>query len=201
MASPFTSFSGKVYAITGLAGMGQSIARLLLQHGASVSLADISQQALDTAVTALGGDSNKSRLLAMRVDVGDWAQVEGWISATIDRFGRLDGAANFAGAIGKNHGMKELVEQDEEDWELIMRVNLTGLMYCVKAQLRAMKALKQAETEPLSRSIVNAASIQGVKGFPKHVAYSTSKHGAIGLTRSVALEVAKDDIRVNCVAP
>lgn len=218
MASPYACFAGRVYAITGLAGMGLSIAKLLVQHGASVSLADVSQKCLDDAVSTITSDNDSgsgsdvsSRILTMRVDVGDWTQVETWTARTVEKFGRLDGAANFAGAIGRHHGMTDLVDQDNTDWELIIRVNLTGMMHCVKAQLRVMKELRKTEKEggqeagggstDTSRSIVNAASIQGLKGFPKHVAYSTSKHGTIGLTRGTAMEVADDNIRVNCIAP
>ncbi|KAL1958506.1 hypothetical protein VTO42DRAFT_4370 [Malbranchea cinnamomea] len=201
-SSPFTNFAGRVYAITGVAGMGLSIAKLLVQYGASVSLADISQKTLDDAFAALGGDG--SRVLASRVDVGDAAQVDRWIADTVSKFGRLDGAANFAGVIGKHHGIREFVDQDDAEWDLIMRVNLTGLMYCLRAELRAMKQLMENKKDGdtvVSRSIVNASSIQGTRAFPKHTAYSTSKHAVIGLTRSVAHEVAKDNIRVNCVAP
>lgn len=201
MESTFTNFAGKVYAITGVAGMGLSIAKLLVQYGASVSLADISQKSLDEAFSALGSDS--SRIFATQVDVGDSTQVDKWISDTVAKFGGLDGAANFAGAIGKHHGTREFVDQDDSQWDLIIRVNLTGMMYCLKAELKAMKELmkKDGKEKSVSRSIVNAASIQGIRGFPKHTAYSTSKHGVIGLTRSVAQEIAKDNIRLNCVAP
>lgn len=201
MESPFTNFAGKVYAITGVAGMGLSIAKLLLQYGASVSLADISQKSLDDAFSALGGDA--TRILTTHVDVSDSAQVNKWISDTVAKFGALDGAANFAGAIGKHHGTRDFVDQDDSQWDLIIGVNLTGMMHCLKAELKAMKELmnKSEKAKGVSRSIVNASSIQGTRGFPKHTAYSTSKHGVIGLTRSVAQEVAKDNIRLNCVAP
>ena len=201
MESPFTNFAGKVYAITGVAGMGLSIARLLIQYGASVSLADISQKSLDDAFSALGGHA--SRILTAHVDVSDSAQVNKWISDTVAKFGALDGAANFAGAIGKHHGTRDFVDQDDSQWDLIIGVNLTGMMHCLKAELKAMKELMKNDEKGkgVSRSIVNASSIQGTRGFPKHTAYSTSKHGVIGLTRSVAQEVAKDNIRLNCVAP
>lgn len=201
MDSPFTNFAGKAYAITGVAGMGLGIAKLLVQYGASVSLADISQKSLDDAFSTLGKDA--SRILTTCVDVGDSAQVDKWVADTVAKFGRLDGAANFAGAIGKHHGTREFVDQDDSQWDLIIRVNLTGMMHCLKAEVKAMKELsKEGEKEgSVSKSIVNAASIQGTKGFPKHTAYSTSKHGVIGMTRSVAQEVAKDNIRLNCVAP
>ncbi|PGH31155.1 hypothetical protein GX50_06082 [[Emmonsia] crescens] len=195
------SLNSKVYAITGVSGIGLAVAKQLRKHGALVSLADISQPALDKAFAALG--SSPDHILTTNVDVASSAQVNAWIAATVEKFGRLDGAANMAGVIGKHHGIRDLVDQDDEEWDMILRVNLTGMMYCVRAQLRAMVAAQLegsgASGEGIG-SIVNAASIQGIMGFGKHAAYSTSKHGIVGLTKSVAKEAAPG-IRVNCIAP
>lgn len=180
---------GKVIAITGVSGIGLAIAKQLRAQGALLSLADLSQDALDNARTVL--DATEDQVLATVVDVGESARVNEWIENTVRKFGRLDGAANMAGFIGKHHGVRNLKEQDDEQWGLIMRVNVTGLMYCMRAELNHMGK---------GASIVNAASVQGVRGFPKHAAYSTSKHAVVGLTRSAAREVAPD-IRVNAVAP
>ena len=185
---------GKVFAITGVSGIGLAVATQLANLGASIALADISSDALTTAVKELSAPSD--RVLSTVIDVGDTAQVNAWVDSTVKRFGRLDGAANMAGAIGKHHGVRPLVEQDDEQWDLIFRVNVTGLMHCMRAQLRAMIA---AGTR--AGSIVNAASVQGTQGLPLHAAYSASKHAVIGLTRSAAKEVAKEGIRVNAVAP
>lgn len=199
------SFNSKVYAITGISGIGLAVAKQLRKCGALVSLADISQPALDEAFAALG--SSVDHVLITRVDVSSSAQVNAWIAATVDKFGRLDGAANMAAAIGKHHGIRDLVDQDDDEWDVIMRVNLTGMMYCVRAELRAMMTARQGDAaigagagaEGIG-SIVNAASIQGVMGFGKSATYSASKHGIVGLTKSVAKEVAPG-IRVNCIAP
>lgn len=198
-------FTGKVYTITGVAGIGLAVARQLYARGAKVSLADIDPQALSDAVkhlTASTPSSDPDSIMTTQVDVGSAAQVDAWIAATVERFGRLDGCANMAGVIGRHHGIRKLVEQEDSEWDLIMRVNLTGLMYCMRAQLRKMAELgPPKEGGSSTRSIVNAASIQGLRGFAKHAAYSASKHGVIGLTRSVAKEVAGDGVRVNAVAP
>ena len=183
---------GKVIAVTGLCGIGLAVAKILRQRGALLSLADISEKALESAFDALGGSTDT--VICRTVDVGDRSQVELWIAETVRKFGRLDGAANMAGYIGKHHGIRDLAEQDDGEWDRIMRVNLTGMMYCLRAELGAMKGKKRG-------AIVNAASIQGLQGFPQHAAYSASKHGVVGLTRSVAKEVGKDGIRVNAVAP
>jgi NAD(P)-dependent dehydrogenase (short-subunit alcohol dehydrogenase family) len=83
-------------------------------------------------------------------------------------------------------------ELDDEQWHLIMAVNLTGMMYCLRAQLQNIQD---------SGSIVCVSSIQGMQGFAKHAAYSASKHGVVGLVRSAAKEVGERNIRVNAVTP
>jgi len=80
----------------------------------------------------------------------------------VSRFGRLDGAANCAGVIGKHHGTRKVEELEDDQWDLIMAVNLTGMMYSVRAELRAMKG---------PGSVVCVSSIQGTMGFAKHAAY------------------------------
>ncbi|KAL2014377.1 hypothetical protein VTN00DRAFT_1902 [Thermoascus crustaceus] len=206
-------FTNKVYTITGISGIGLAVARHLYSHGAKLSLADIDPQALSDAVVHITSSSSSTpsnpsssspsdNIMTTQVDVSNVNQVNAWIAATVARFGRLDGCANMAGAIGKHHGIRKLVDQEDSEWDLIMRVNLTGLMYCMRAQLRAILELKKTqEGGSKGGSIVNAASIQGVRGFAMHAAYSASKHGVVGLTRSVAKEVAGDGVRVNAVAP
>lgn len=186
------SVKNKVYTITGLAGIGLSVAKQLHTAGARLSLADINPQTLETALGALQNDT--SNVLSTVVDITSSTSVNEWISKTVTHFGRLDGAANMAGAIGKKHGVGSLVEQEDDEWEMLMRVNLSGSMFCLRAQLRAIQAGGG------KGSIVNAASIQGLRGFPFHAAYSATKHGIVGLTRSVSKEVGPD-IRVNAIAP
>lgn len=180
---------GKVFAVTGDAsGIGLAVAKQLKAEGARVSIADVNQESLSEAEKQLGGPGE--HVLATVVDVRDDAQVRAWIKSIVDRFGKLDGAANIAGVIGKHHGIRELKDQDDDQWKLIMDVNVTGVMHSMRAELLHMT----------KGSIVNASSIQGVRGFAKHAAYSASKHAVVGLTRSVALEVAPN-IRVNAIAP
>lgn len=180
---------GKVFALTGGAsGIGLAVAKQLRAQGARLSMIDINESSLEEAATQLGGVGDN--LMFKVVDVRDNSQVTAWIEATIDKYGRLDGAANMAGVIGKHHGVRDLKNQDDDQWDLIFGVNVTGLMYCMRAELRHMA----------KGSIVNASSIQGVKGFARHAAYSSSKHAVVGLTRSVAKEVAPN-VRVNAIAP
>ncbi|RAK91959.1 oxidoreductase [Aspergillus costaricaensis CBS 115574] len=192
-SSSSSSFKDKVYTITGLSGIGLAVARQLHAQGARLSLADISDSALQHARAQLPNATDEN-VLTRVVDVGSRSSVEEWIDATVRHFGRLDGAANMAGMIGSKHGTGSLLEQDDAEWDMLLRVNLSGVMYCMRAQIRSIQETSK------TGSIVNAASIQGLRGFALHAAYSATKHGVVGLTRSVAKEVGPD-IRVNCVAP
>ncbi|KAJ5520233.1 Glucose/ribitol dehydrogenase [Penicillium fimorum] len=193
------SVKGRVYAVTGLGGIGLAVARQLHSQGALLSLADLSEKVLATAretIEAEFGSSTAETITTTALDISNASAVKDWIDSTVSRFGRLDGAANMAGTIGKNHGTGKLVDQDDAEWDMLMRVNVTGLMYCLRAQLRAITA-----TAPGGKgSIVNASSIQGLRGFALHAGYSTTKHAVTGLTKSVSKEVGPE-IRVNAVAP
>lgn len=182
---------GKVFAITGGAsGIGLGTAKLLSQRGATVCIADIDPAAMETAEEYF--TAQKVPFMISRVDVSKRAEVDGWIELIVKEYGRLDGAANVAGVIGRVHGITAVDEMMDEEWDKIIAVNLTGTMYCMRAQLRAVVD---------GGSIVNVTSIHGLKGFARHSAYDASKHGIIGLTKAAAQEVGDREIRVNAVAP
>ena len=202
------SLTDKIIALTGGAsGIGLATAQLLHSRGATVCVADIDPKALEAAEAHFS--SLNRPYMVSKVDVSKRAEVDKWIDDVVARFGRLDGAANCAGVIGKHHGLRSISELEDDEWDKIMAVNLTGMMYCLRAELRKISD---------HGSIVNVASIQGMMGenlpplesymiltasigFALHGAYSASKHGVIGLTRSAAKEVGAREIRVNAVAP
>ncbi|KIM95074.1 hypothetical protein OIDMADRAFT_21302 [Oidiodendron maius Zn] len=185
------SLTDKIIALTGGAsGIGLATAQLLHSRGATVCVADVDPKALEAAEAHFS--SLNRPYMVSKVDVSKRAEVDKWIDDVVARFGRLDGAANCAGIIGKHHGLRSISELEDEEWDKIMAVNLTGMMYCLRAELRKISD---------HGSIVNVASIQGMMGFALHGAYSASKHGVIGLTRSAAKEVGAREIRVNAVAP
>ncbi|KAK3686731.1 hypothetical protein LTR37_019523 [Vermiconidia calcicola] len=182
------SMEGKVVAITGGAsGIGLAIAKVLTSRGAKVSIADMSEPNLDKAKETIKGE-----VMTCKVDVRNLSEVQDWLKQTVDKFGKLDGAANFAGTIGKNFGKFAVDEEDEENWELIIGVNLTGVMHSMKAELQVMKP---------GSAIVNAASVSGLRGQPHATAYCASKHGVIGLTRVAAIDFGPKGVRINAVAP
>ncbi|OTA07802.1 short chain dehydrogenase/reductase [Trichoderma parareesei] len=183
--------SGKVFAITGGAsGIGLATAQVLSRRGATVCVADVDHEAMKAAEDYFSSFGVPH--MVTKVDVSKRKEVDAWIESIIKEYGRLDGAANVAGVIGKFHGVSPVSELDDDEWDRIIGVNLTGTMYCMRAELRNI----------VDRgSIVNVSSIHGLKGFARHGAYDASKHGIVGLTRAAALENGEREIRVNSVAP
>ncbi|KAK4545661.1 hypothetical protein LTR36_002614 [Oleoguttula mirabilis] len=182
---------GKVIAVSGGAsGIGLAAAQIIHSRGASVAIGDVDQVALDKAASSF--ESAGERLMLTQLDVSKRSSVDSWIDSIVENFGHLDGAANCAGVIGKHHGTRKVEELEDDQWDLILGVNLTGMMYCLRAQLRAMKG---------PGSVVCVSSVQGTLGFAKHAAYAASKHGILGLMKSAAKEVGERNIRVNAVTP
>ena len=128
----------QVFALTGGAsGIGLATAQILHSRGARIAIGDVDQQALNNAASIFKADP--ARLLVTRLDVSDRSAVDSWIASIVSQYGRLDGAANCAGVIGKHHGTRKVEELEDDQWDLIMAVNLTGMMYSMRAELRAMK--------------------------------------------------------------
>ncbi|KAJ4113073.1 Short-chain dehydrogenase/reductase aba4 [Fusarium oxysporum] len=187
------SLSGKVYAVTGGAsGIGLATAKLLSDRGNTVCIADVNTTALNQAEEHFNSRTPKAQFSVTRVDVSDRGQVESWITNIKSQFGRLDGAANIAGIIGKGHGKEPLTELEDDEWFQILNINLTGMMYCLRSELKHIDH---------GGSIVNMASIHATTGIANHAAYAASKHGVLGLTRVAAKENGHREVRVNAVAP
>lgn len=187
------SLSGKVIVVSGGAsGIGLATAKLLISRGAKVSISDIDENAMRDALLEIGTcGGHEDNLLSATVDVRDSAQVRGWIQSTKEKFGNLSGAANMAGITG--HAQTTTVANIEDSlWERVIGINLTGVMICQREELQAMED---------GGSVVNCASLAGIQGVKGQAAYSASKHGVVGYSKSAAKEMAVRRIRVNAIAP
>lgn len=121
------SFEGKVIAITGGAsGIGLETAKLLSSRGAKISIADVQEGPLNEAATAIQNAGGE--VFTFKLDVRDRKEVDAWINKTVSHFGKLDGAVNGAGVIGRSIGVKTADELEDDDWDFVLSINLTGLM-------------------------------------------------------------------------
>lgn len=190
-----TQLAGKVIALTGAAsGIGLETAKLLASRGAKLSLADVAREGLEKAQKDIQAQYSNASIIIFPLDVRQYDQVEAWVAETVKHFGRLDGAANIAGVVPKSIGSDaaSIEQMDTGEWEFVMGVNTTGLLYCMKAQLQKISD---------KGSVVNASSIAGLIGRENNGAYTASKHAVVGLTRSAAKEVGRRGVRVNAICP
>jgi NAD(P)-dependent dehydrogenase (short-subunit alcohol dehydrogenase family) len=184
------SGAGQVAIVTGGArGIGISTATLLAQRGYVAVIADIDAAVANEAARDLSAAGH--RATAVQVDVGDRRSVEAMIQSVIETHGHIDVLINNAGIAGN---AAPITEVTDDDWEMMLRVDLTSVFLCCRAVMPHMLSRQKG-------AIVNVASIAGKEGNPKMVPYSSAKAGVIGLTKALAKEVATAGIRVNAVAP
>jgi 3-oxoacyl-[acyl-carrier protein] reductase len=180
-------FEGRCAVITGgAAGIGYAIAERLVQSGARVALWDRDGNALARSAAALGAQTFTHTL-----DIADHAAVDRATAASVAALSRIDVLVCSAGITGPN---VTTWEYPVEDWRRVFDVNVHGLFYCNRAVVPHMRARDYGR-------IVNIASVAGKEGNPNAPAYSASKAAVIGLTKSLGKELAKSNVRVNCVTP
>lgn len=183
--------AGKTVLITGAAGgMGAEHARALAREGACVVLGDLDLSAVESVAASVNEEAGRVAASAVELDVTDLSAWERAVAHTVETFGGLHGLVNNAGV--PSYGSVE--ESTVENWHRALDVNLTGTFYGMKA---SVEQLRRHETS----SIVNVSSIAGLTGFRHRVGYSASKWGVIGLTKTSAMDLGPDGIRVNCINP
>lgn len=187
-----TSLAGKVALITGGgAGIGHAIVQAYAAIGAKIAVAEIKAEKVEALRKELG-DAGVDALVS-RVDVRNSSQVAEFIEEVKKRFGRLDVLVNN---VGDHLGMVKTLEQmSEEEWDQVYQINLRHFFVVTKAALPLMRASGQGG------SIINVSSIEGFRANPYNVIYTSCKHAITGFTRTMALELAHDNIRVNTIAP
>ena len=180
-------FEGRVAVVTGAAsGIGRASAEAFAAGGAKVVVADINQEGIEAVAADIG-----EQAIAVVVDVADPASCQALVDKTVEAFGSLDVLFNNAGTAG-NPGYT--LSQSLEDWQRVIDVNLSGVFYCTRFALEVMRKGGRGV-------IINTASIDGFNGMATLGPYTASKHGVIGLTRTVALEHGRENIRCVAVCP
>lgn len=178
-------FDGRTVIVTGAAsGIGRATASRIVREGGRVIAVDISAEKLEE----FAASAPEGRVVAVAADVTKQADLDRVIAAAGDR---IDGLANVAGV---NDDFSPLAETSDEIWDRVIGINLTGVFKLTRAALPAMVAAGRG-------SIVNVASEAGIRGNASGNAYTVSKHGVVGLTRSAAFMYGPQGIRVNAVAP
>lgn len=179
----------KVIIITGAGrGIGAAAAELCAKNGAKVVVSDINDDWGNKVVAKLHAQDLEVSYL--HADVSKEADVEALVKFAVDKYGKLDGIVNNAATIV----VKKVAEITAEEWDSVIRVNLTGVFYGCKHAIRQF--LKQG-----GGSIVNIGSISAVVGMPEQPVYCASKGGVFQLTRQIAIDYAKENIRCNTIGP
>ena len=179
--------AGKVAIVTGGAGgLGRGMVELFVEEGASVVIADVDREGGEALAAQLGATA-----VFRQTDVAEASEIQAAIDAAVEQFGGLHVMCNNAGVGGS---FKPFLEDDFADFDRVMKVNILGVMVGTQRAARYMK-------QHGGGAIVNTTSIGGINAGAGVMAYRATKAAVIHLTRSTAIELARHDIRVNCIAP
>ena len=182
--------NNKVALVTGGGvGIGEAISLAFASEGAAVVVAARTLPRLEAVAEKIKSGGGKAT--AIQTDVSDEGQVKRMVAQTLSEYGQVDILVNNSGIMGPT---ASVVDIKLEDWNEVLAINLTGAMLCSREVLKSMVSRQRG-------NILNISSRAGQKGFPMRSPYCVSKWGMIGLTQTLALEVGRYNIRVNCISP
>ena len=185
-------FSDKAILITGAgSGLGQATAVRLASERANLALVDINEAGLGDTVAAIEQTSPAAKVISITADVASESDVTRYVTETVSAYGRIDGFFNNAGIEGKQNLTQDF---GADEFDRVLSINLRGAFFGLKHVLKVMKAQG-------SGSIVNTASVGGIRGIGNQSGYAAAKHGVVGLTRNSGIEYGEFGISVNAIAP
>lgn len=196
------SIAGRVFALTGAAsGLGlNTCCQLARLNARAISIGDINPDRFEVAQKKLLKISPGLQILLSKVDVAASDEVIKWAENTVKTFGALDGAVNCAGVINSQAALQRtgplFLGETDESWNRVVGINLTGMLYSMRAEVKAMMDLPKAP-----RSIVNIASAASLFHDPTILSYCVTKAAVASLTTTVAKDLASVGIRLNAVSP
>lgn len=186
------TLADKVVLITGAAsGLGRAAAVRAAREGAKLALVDIADDGLQQTLDQIKAENEDADVACFRADVSDEDEVKRFVQGTVDAYGRIDGFFNNAGIEGKQNLTEDY---GIEEFRKVLGVNLEGVFFGQRYVLEQMR-------EQGSGSIVNTASVGGIRGVGNQSGYAAAKHGVVGLTRNSGVEYGEHGIRINAIAP